>query len=157
MQDILLHHHGRREFGVVTDGVPRLDLAFDDVESPDPDDVLSLQRCHARRRWAEQNGLREVAPTREDARAIVEFAHSLGDSRDGVLLCHCGAGISRAPAAALICLAVWRGVGEERRCVDEVLAIRPAAQPHRGLIRFADELLDRDGRLIGAITNGGGM
>jgi predicted protein tyrosine phosphatase len=67
-----------------------------------------------------------------------------------MILCHCGGGMSRAPAAALICLAAWRGPGSEADCVTEILKLRRGAAPHRGLVRFADEVLGRRGRLVHA-------
>jgi predicted protein tyrosine phosphatase len=60
--------------------------------------------------------------------------------------------MSRAPAAALICLAVWRGAGSEAECVAEVMRIRRGAVPHVGLVRMADELLGRGERLVRALA-----
>src|SRR5687767_3393467 len=99
--------HGGREFGVEADVTRRLDLAFDDVEPAAPDDLVAMQRAMARKRWCAQNGLTEVAPVPADAAAVMEFAASVRGVA-GIVLCHCGGGISRAPAAALICLSVWR-------------------------------------------------
>lgn len=107
----------------------------------------------SRKRWAEQNGLLEVAPVEADAEAIIQFANAMRDDRD-VLLCHCGGGISRAPAAALICLSVWRGAGSEVECVSEILKLRRGAVPHVGLVRLADELLSRSGKLVEALAAG---
>ena len=143
--------HGRREFGVEADVPHRLDLTFDDVDAPAPDDLMATLRATSRRRWAEQNGLTEVAPAPADAAAVVAFAERTRTA-DGVLLCHCGGGVSRAPAAALICLSVWRGPGTEAECVAEVLRRRRGAVPHAGLVRFADELLVRGGKLVHAVT-----
>src|SRR5688500_14144670 len=61
---------GRREFGVEADVAQRLDLTFDDVEAPAPDDLMAMLRATSRRRWAEQNSLAEVAPVPADAAAI---------------------------------------------------------------------------------------
>jgi predicted protein tyrosine phosphatase len=143
--------HGGREFGVEAEAARRLDLAFDDVEITTPDDIMAMQHAMIRKRWAEQNGLIEVAPVRADTEAIIRFADTLRDA-DGVLLCHCGGGMSRAPAAALICLCVWRGAGCEAECVAEILKLRRGAVPHVGLIRFADELLSRNGALVAAVA-----
>src|SRR3982750_433823 len=107
--------HGRREFGVEAEVVRRLNLSFDDVEVPAPGDVMGMQRAVSRRRAAEQNGLSEVAPTASDAESIIRFAESVRDE-GGIVLCHCGGGMSRAPAAALICVAGWRGAGREVGC-----------------------------------------
>lgn len=139
--------HGGREFGVEAEVPRRLDLAFDDVEIAAPDDMIAMQRAMSRKRWSEQNGLTEVAPVSADAAAIIEFAeHARGV--EGVMLCHCAGGISRAPAAALICLSVWRGPGSEAKCVADVLKLRHGAMPHVGLVRFADELLGRGKKLV---------
>lgn len=89
-------------------------------------------------------------PTREHARQIIEFARQIQDI-GGILLCHCNAGLSRSPAVALICLVVWSGAGSEVAAVKEILRLRPRAQPHRGLVGFADGELNLAGRLIAAI------
>ncbi len=60
--------------------------------------------------------------------------------------------MSRAPAAALICLAAWGGPGTEAACVEEVLRLRRGAVPHAGLVRLADQLLGRGGRLCDALS-----
>jgi predicted protein tyrosine phosphatase len=144
--------HGRREFGVEADAPHRIDLTFDDVEVPAPGDDVALYRAMARMRWAEQNGLLETSPAPSDVAAIIEFARAVQEITDAVILCHCGGGMSRAPAAALICLAVWRGPGTERECVGEVIRLRRGAVPHVGLVRFADRLLGRGGALLDAVV-----
>ena len=143
--------HGRREFGVEAATPHRLDLEFDDVEVAAPDDVEAVGRAMARKHWAEQNGLTEVPPMADDVAAIIQFARTL-EGAGGTLLCHCGGGMSRAPAAALICLATWRGEGTEIECVRKVLRLRRGAAPHVGMIRFADELLGRSGRFASALA-----
>src|SRR5947209_7565270 len=104
--------HGQREFGVELACEHRLDLSFNDVEVVRPGDLEAMERAMIRRRWNEQNGLVEIPPTKADAEAIVRFAERIRDV-DGIVLCHCDGGMSRAPAAALICLAVWCGAGLE--------------------------------------------
>jgi predicted protein tyrosine phosphatase len=144
--------HGAREFGVEAAGVGRrLDLGFDDVEVAEEGDVMGMQRVMSRRRWCELNGLVEVGPTVEDAGAIVAFAEKMRDD-GGIVLCHCGAGMSRAAAGGLICLAVWRGEGAEAECVAEVLRMRRGAVPHVGLVGLADEVMGRGGRLVRALA-----
>jgi len=147
--------HGAREFGLEAAGVTRrLDLRFDDVEIAEAGDVMGMQRVMGRRRWCELNGLVEVAPTVEDAHKIIEFAEAAREA-GGIVLCHCGAGMSRAAAAALICLAVWRGEGAEAECVGEVLQARRGAVPHLGLVRLADEVMGRGGHLVSAVVAAG--
>lgn len=149
--DAIISIHGGREFGVDADARHRLDLTFDDTEVPADDDVASMLRATSRRRWLEQNGLVEVPPSAADAGAIIEFARKVDGIAD-VVLCHCAGGMSRAPAAALMCLAVWRGAGTEAECVAEVRKLRPGALPHLGLVRFADQILGSDGKLTQAIA-----
>ncbi len=146
--------HGAREYGVEAVVPNRLDLMFDDVEVAKTGDLLALQRAFSRRRSSEQNGLIEVAPALSDATAIIRFAETLRDA-GGILLTHCGAGMSRATAAALICLSVWRGPGTEDDCVNAVFQLRRAV-PHMGLVRFADQALGRDGKLVSALAGGVG-
>ncbi len=141
--------HGRREFGIELQCEHRLDLVFDDVEVVRPGDLEAMERAMMRRRWNERNGLVEVAPTKRDAEAIVEFAKRIRDV-EGMVLCQCGGGMSRAPAAGLICLAVWKGAGCEEECIAEVRAARRGAVPHLVLVVFADEVLGRGGRLVEA-------
>jgi predicted protein tyrosine phosphatase len=143
--------HGRREFDVEAGAAPRLDLTFDDVEVAPPGDLSAVERVMARKRWAEQNGLIEVPPTSGDVAAIIRFAETLRGA-PGTLLCHCGGGMSRAPAAALICLATWRGPGSETKCVREIPRLRAGAVPHAGMIRFADALLGLEARLVRAVV-----
>jgi predicted protein tyrosine phosphatase len=145
--------HGAREFGVEADVTHRLDLTFDDVDVPAADDLLGMQKMWSRKRWAEGNGLREVPPVAADAAAIIDFANQIRDVQ-GTVLCHCGGGMSRAPAAALICLATWLGAGAEAECVAAVQNLRRGAVPHVGLVRFADQLLGRAGRLVEALAAG---
>lgn len=145
--------HGRREYGVETEaGVPRLDLVFDDVDVPVAGDTRAWAEVESRRRWNAANGLIEVAPTPADVRAVVDFADQMR-GRGGVVLCHCGGGMSRAPAVAVILLAAWRGPGAEERCVRDVVAARPGATPHEGLVRMADEGMGRGGRLVEAVRD----
>jgi predicted protein tyrosine phosphatase len=147
----VLSIHGHREFGVEAQVGHRLDLGFDDVEAAIPGDLTSLQAEMRRKRCAEENGLVEVAPVAADVTSIVRFANEVREV-DGIVLVHCGGGMSRAPAAALVCLAVWRGPGAESQCVEEILRLRRGAVPQLGLVRLADQLLARDGRLASALA-----
>ena len=69
--------HGPREFGVDGNVPNRLDLTFDDVDVPAPNDMLGFQRAAARKRWSEQNNLTEIPPTPTDAEAIIRFARAV--------------------------------------------------------------------------------
>ena len=145
---------GNREFAVeAPDAIAhRLLLAFDDVSLGDPNDPVLAIQAVAHRKWNEQVGRPQAPPTSEHVRAIVEFAERVRGI-DGAVLCHCMAGVSRSTAAGLLCLAAWTGPGNEEYCVRELMRVRPCAIPHRDLVRFGDELLGRDGRLMRALTS----
>jgi predicted protein tyrosine phosphatase len=128
-----------------------LHLCFDDVDAPDLTSTHGLHRAWIRKKWAHQTGRLQTPPTIEDAKAIIQFAQEVKDV-NGVVLCHCQGGISRSPAAALLCLATWTGAGHETHCVDQLLQIRPCAAPHPGLITFGDTVLGRNGALFRAVV-----
>jgi predicted protein tyrosine phosphatase len=142
---------GAQEYCVESNVPHRLELNFDDVEVPDPTDMIQMQRAQARQRFAAANGLALNPPSMDHARAIIEFAQAIR-TIDGPVLCHCGAGISRSPGAALLCLATWSEPGQEMQCVAELFRVRPSAVPHRDLVRFGDQILQRQGRLIEALS-----
>jgi predicted protein tyrosine phosphatase len=140
---------GLHEVPIDAPSVPdRLTLHFDDVDPPHTNDRVAFYRAWVQKRWAKEVGRPLRPPTAQDARAIVEFAWKIRDINDGIVLCQCGAGMSRSPAAALLCLAAWTGVGNERYCVDEVLRVRPGATPLMGLVMLGDAELGLEGRLI---------
>ena len=138
---------GKGECAVEAPGVPHLVLRFDDVDAIDEQDQFGRVSAWARRRWAAETGRGQAPPTEEDARAIVQFALRIRD-RDGVLLCHCSGGVSRSPAAALICLAAWKGEGNEVECVRDLMADRPCASPLQTLVALGDQALGRGGKLV---------
>ena len=150
----ILSVRGSAEPPLECDDVPhKLTLNFDDVEQVDPKDPLSMYHTWVRLKWAAENGRAQTPPSVEDAQRIIEFAEAVREV-EGVVLFQCQAGMSRSPAAALICLAAWTGPGNEVYCVEQVLRVRRGAVPHLGLVKFADELLNRGGRLLEAARTG---
>jgi predicted protein tyrosine phosphatase len=121
-------------------------LHFDDVEPPDPHDPLSKYRTWLRQKSAAETGRTQTPPSAEDVRRVIDFADGRREA-EGAILFQCFGGMSRSAAAALI----WTGDGEEPYCAQQVMRVRPSAVPLAGLVRIADELLSRDGRLIRAI------
>lgn len=94
-----------------------------------------------------------VAPTREDARTILEVgARCLEAARERRLhlLVHCHAGSSRSGAAGYLLLAQALGPGREAEALRRLCELRPAALPNPLLVGFGDELLGRDGALVRA-------
>src|SRR5438046_5090136 len=89
-----------------------------------------------------------VVPSEAHAEQLVAFLRA--SPRDGSIVIHCRAGVSRSPAAALIAL-VLDAPGREREAVAMLRAAAPFALPNRLLVRLADRALDRRGALIDAL------
>jgi predicted protein tyrosine phosphatase len=89
-----------------------------------------------------------VAPDRDIMQAILDFGRNAALQR--ALLIHCWAGISRSSAAAFA-IACDRNPGFERDIASELRRRSPSATPNRLMVRLADDLLERDGRMIEAI------
>jgi predicted protein tyrosine phosphatase len=151
--DAVISIHGVHEYAVDASSVAhRLVLRFDDVEGIDWSDPARAEAAWARQKWAKEIGRPLTPPAMDDAQTIIDFARRTADC-NGAVLCQCQAGISRSPAAALLCLATWTGEGHEHYCIDRLLRIRPAAVPLRDLIAFGDTLLERQGALLRASMN----
>lgn len=103
----------------------------------------------------EQQGL--IAPGMQHVEKLIAFARGWNKDRDeeraGPLAVHCYAGISRSTAAAYIIAAVL----SPQRCEEELARylrrLSPSATPNPRLIRHADAILSRQGRMIDAIAS----
>jgi predicted protein tyrosine phosphatase len=87
-------------------------------------------------------------PDRGMMQAVLDFGRNADPQR--ALLIHCWAGISRSSAAAFV-IACDRNPGFERDIADELRRRAPFVTPNRLMVRLADELLARDGRMVEAI------
>jgi predicted protein tyrosine phosphatase len=105
----------------------RATLRFHDAIEPDPGLVL---------------------PQKADVEAILAFGREAGE--EPRLLIHCHAGISRSTAAMLMILAQAHPHEREDVIAERLIEIRRQAWPNSRMIGFADELLDRGGRLLAA-------
>jgi len=90
-----------------------------------------------------------VAPDADVMLAILEFGR--GAVEDRALLIHCWAGISRSSAAAYA-IACDRNPGYEAEIADELRRRSPYVTPNRLMVKLADEMLGRDGRMSEAIA-----
>jgi predicted protein tyrosine phosphatase len=140
---------GAREAWLEQESPLHLKLAFDDASDLDESTIRGKQRIlQLQRRAKQDNAPIPVPPTSENISAVVNFARRIDGLTQPVLV-HCAAGISRSPAVAMVCLAVWGEAAAQ--CLREVQVIRPACQPHRGILRHADQLLMLDGSLANLI------
>jgi predicted protein tyrosine phosphatase len=140
--DELIGHQGR--------GVTHI-LSILDPEWPDPEAFLTYDphfRATLRFHDAIEPGPGILLPQKADVEAILTFGRDAAEA--GGLLIHCHAGISRSTAATLMILAQAHPHEGEEELADRLLQTRPVAWPNSRMITFADELLDRNGRLMAA-------
>jgi predicted protein tyrosine phosphatase len=90
-----------------------------------------------------------ITPCESHVAELLEFAKHW-DERDPMLI-HCWAGISRSTAAAFIVLCSRNDPGREGEIARAMRHRAPHAQPNRLLVRHADALLAREGRMIAAV------
>ena len=140
--DELIGHQGR--------GVTHV-LSILDPDWPDPAAFQAFNphfRATFRFHDAIEPGHSLLLPQRADVEAILTFGRDAAEA--GSLLIHCHAGISRSTAATLMILAQAHPHEGEDELAGRVLRNRPQAWPNSRMIAFADELLDRRGRLMAA-------
>lgn len=90
-----------------------------------------------------------IAPDANAVGAILDFGR--GTAEDRALLIHCWAGISRSSAAAYV-IACDRNPGYEAEIAGELRRRSPYVTPNRLMVKLADDLLGRDGRMSEAIA-----
>jgi predicted protein tyrosine phosphatase len=89
-----------------------------------------------------------TAPDHDTMQAVLDFGRTSEPQRP--LLIHCWAGISRSSAAAFA-IACDRNPGFEYDIANELRRRAPFVTPNRLMVRLADELLAREGRMVEAI------
>jgi predicted protein tyrosine phosphatase len=94
-----------------------------------------------------QDGM--VLPGAEHVERLLDFAKGW-DSRQPMVI-HCYAGISRSTAAAFITLCTLRPERDEREIATRLRAASRFATPNARLVALADEILEREGRMIAAV------
>lgn len=106
-------------------------LQFHDIIDPAPDRIL---------------------PQQQHMTEILGFGsrllQSAKDRVEGHLLVHCHMGVSRSTAAMLTLMAQASPDEAEERLFERLRAIRPQAWPNSLMVGYADEQLDRKGRLV---------
>src|ERR1043166_6675443 len=95
--------------------------------------------------------LGDAPPAREHMDRLLEF--SRGWDAGAPLLIHCWAGISRSMASAYAILCDRLGPGREEEIAHAMRKRAPHAQPNRLLVHYADEALERRGRMIRALND----
>jgi predicted protein tyrosine phosphatase len=126
-------------------------LSILDPEWPDPEAFQAFDphfRAILRFHDAIEPDRDILLPQKADVEAILTFGRDAAEA--GGLLIHCHAGISRSTAATLMILAQAHPHEAEKELAERLLQTRPQSWPNSRMITFADELLDRQGRLMAA-------
>lgn len=92
-----------------------------------------------------------TAPQEDHVRDIIAFIEAW--PREEPLLVHCHMGISRSTATAFTALCMIQGPGHEAAAAKAMRARGPHVQPNRLIVRHADSLLGREGRMVAAIES----
>lgn len=96
-----------------------------------------------------------VLPENKHVEAIIEFGTGMATDafldRDPHLLVHCHMGVSRSTAAMAILMAHFNPSESEEAVFTRLLELRPQAWPNSRMVGFADDLLNRKGRLIASL------
>ncbi|MFC4236325.1 hypothetical protein ACFOY8_14055 [Thalassospira xianhensis] len=100
-----------------------------------------------------------MPPSKEDAAAILALAREVMQvAPSATVVIHCNMGVSRSVAAAALFRAVEFGPGREADIPSQLrkdagLEDFEDLSPLAILIRYGDELLERDGRLVAALLS----
>ncbi len=96
-----------------------------------------------------------ILPAPSDVEAVLRFGDEVSAGRpapaEGHLLVHCHMGVSRSTAAMLTLMAQSNPHESEDDLFERLAEIRPQAWPNSLMIGFADEFLERRGRLTEAL------
>ena len=88
-------------------------------------------------------------PAEDHVASLLEFSRGWDGAQP--LLIHCWAGVSRSMAGAFSILCDRSRPGDETRIAREMRARAPHAYPNRLLVRLADDLLVRGGKMLEAV------
>lgn len=92
-----------------------------------------------------------VAPDAEHVEDLLDFVR--GWDRAAPLVVHCWAGISRSTAAAFVSVCALSPGRDEHEIARAIRRASPTATPNIRIVRFADAMLDRKGRMVTAIES----
>jgi len=92
-------------------------------------------------------------PDQQHVREIIAFAQTWDRKRP--MLIHCWAGISRSTATAFTVLCMLNPSGREKQIAVALRKAAAHAQPNLRIVALADDLLDRDGRMVEAVDRMG--
>ena len=92
-----------------------------------------------------------VAPAEKHVAELLTFVERW--KREKPIVVHCFAGISRSTAAAFITACAIQPERDEREIARAIRTASITAQPNPRIVRFGDNLLKRDGRMVEAVRS----
>ncbi|MGE3831979.1 MAG: tyrosine phosphatase family protein [Parvibaculaceae bacterium] len=90
-----------------------------------------------------------TAPEAKDVETLIGFLG--GWSRESPMLIHCWAGISRSTAAAFTAMCHYHPDANELTLARQLRTLSHVATPNRRIVAFADDLMNRGGRMVDAV------
>ena len=90
-----------------------------------------------------------TVPAQDHVLRLIDFAQAWDQSSPMVV--HCFAGISRSTAAAFTAACALNPQRDEADIARAIRAASPTASPNRRIVAIADEILQRNGRMIRAV------
>lgn len=93
-------------------------------------------------------------PDLQDVQQVLDYAETCQQASQAEpvhLLVHCMAGVSRSTAASYAMIADMFGEGREHDALQHILEIRPQASPNPLMVKYADSILGREGKLLEAL------
>ncbi|HVZ14000.1 MAG TPA: tyrosine phosphatase family protein [Bauldia sp.] len=91
-----------------------------------------------------------VLPAEEHVATLIDFVQRW--DRQAPIVIHCYAGISRSTAAAFIALCALQPERDEAEIARTLRSASRSATPNPRLVALADDLLERNGRMVEAIA-----
>ncbi len=92
-----------------------------------------------------------VTPGAEHVLKLMDFVREW--DRQGNMLIHCWAGISRSTASAYIAKCMYEPEGDEEKLAAQLRDLSPMATPNPMLVAHGDNIMGRGGRMIAAIAD----
>ena len=89
------------------------------------------------------------APAEEHLTDLIRFVRAW--DRSAPLVVHCYAGISRSTAGAFVSACVLNPDRDEAVIAQTIRRVSPTATPNLRIVRLADQMLGRNGRMVMAI------
>lgn len=90
-----------------------------------------------------------TVPASDHVVRLVDFAQRW--DRSAPMVVHCFAGISRSTAAAFTAACALNPQRDEAEIARAIRAASPTAMPNKRIVAIADEILQRNGRMVRAV------